>query len=465
LALPNPADGDIAYDLTFKCLRVFTGSKWVCTLTNNSTLSPTLTTIDTPGSIGSDYGFGIAVDANGNVYVTGVYAGTVAFGNTSLTSSGFQDVFIAKYNGAGTLQWVRSAGGPNNDQGLSIAVNTAGNVYITGYYSATATFGNTSVSAVGGNDIFVAQYDNNGNFRWVRSAGGADEDIARGIAADASGNAFITGNFRSTATFGGNTVTSAGGEDIAIAKYDNDGNFQWVYSAGSTGDDRGMGITTDAGGNMFVTGYYLQTITLGATALTSSGGYDIFLAKYNSGGVVQWATTLGGLGHEYGQSVAVSPNGNIAVSGGFQGLTSLSGTTINSEGTRDMFVLKCNSAGGFLWAKTAGGQGYDYSYGVFVDANDQTYVVGCFEATAKFGTVSKIAAGTQDIFVAKYDGAGGLNWVVSAGGTNSDIAMGVAIDPNINIYITGGFNYIAIFGNRTHTSAGSSDIFVGRLDK
>ncbi|WP_428656423.1 SBBP repeat-containing protein [Runella sp.] len=465
LALPNPAEGDLAYDLTFKCLRVFTDNKWVCTLTNNSTLNPIITTIDAPGSTENDYGFGVAVDAGGNVYVTGAYAGTVAFGNTSITSVGSQDIFIAKYNGAGALQWVRSAGGPNGDQGLSIAVNASGNVYITGLYSATATFGNTSVTAAGANDIFVAKYDNNGNFQWVRSAGGTDEDNGRGIAVDAAGNAYITGHFRSTATFGGSPVTSAGGEDIVIAKYDNDGTFQWVYSTGSSSDDRGMGITTDAAGNMFVTGYYLETINLGGTSLTSSGGYDIFLAKYNSGGVVQWAKTLGGLGHEYGQSVAVSPNGNIAVAGGFQGPTSFSGTTINSEGIRDMFVLKCNSAGGFLWAKTGGGTGYDHGYSVFVDANDQTYVTGCFETTGKFGTVSKVAAGSQDIFVAKYSSGGTLQWVVSAGGTGSDIAMGVAIDSNINIYFTGGYSATAIFGNRTHTSAGSSDIFVGRLDK
>ncbi|MFN8347339.1 MAG: SBBP repeat-containing protein [Spirosomataceae bacterium] len=466
LALPNPTEGDIAYDLTFKCLRVFNGNKWVCTLTNNPTLTPAIAAIAAVGSTETDYGFGIAVDANGNVYITGVYTGTAMFGTTSMTSVGNQDIFLAKYNGVGTLQWVRSAGGPNNDQGLSVAVNAAGNVYITGYYNVTASFGTASVSATGNNDIFVAQYDTDGNFQWVRSAGGMEEDMGRGIAVDAAGNAFLTGHFRLTATFDGNSVASIGGEDIFIAKYDNVGSLQWVYSAGSSGDDRGMGITTDVSGNMYITGYYLSTITLGASSLTSSGGYDVFTAKYNSDGAVQWAQTIGGAGHEYGQSIAVGVNGNVAITGGFQGLTSFNGTTLNSEGIRDMFILKYNNAGGFLWVKSAGGTGYDHGYSVFVDADDFTYVAGCFEATAKFGTITKTATGSQDLFVAKYNGGGGaLQWVVPAGGSGSDLAMGIAIDTNTNIYLTGSYHNTAIFGNTPLTSVGNSDIFVGRLEK
>lgn len=468
LALPNPAEGDIAYDLTFKCLRVFNGSKWVCTLTNNPDLTPGITVIASEGGPESDNAQGVTVDAGGNVYITGNFAGTATFGSTAvttITSAGNSDVFIAKYSSSGNLQWVKSAGGPGIDQSQSIAVDVAGNVYITGFYRATATFENLSVTALDRDDIFVVKYDTNGNLQWVRSAGSTLEDNGRGVAVDAGGNVFVTGFYRLTATFGSQSVTSAGGEDIFLAKYDGNGTLLWVRSAGGTGDDRGLDIATDTNGNLYATGQYLETATFDGNSVTSAGGFDIFITKYSSDGIIQWLRTGGGNSHDYGQSIAVSPNGLVAVTGGFQNYATFEGIGVTSAGNFDVFIVKYNSFGSFLWVRSAGGTGYDYGYGIAVDAAENSYITGVFAGSAKFATVTKNSAGNFDLFVAKYAGGGGFQWVQSAGGFNDEIATGIAVDSGNNVFFSGSFNSSSIIGNVTLTSSGNSDIILGRLEK
>lgn len=468
LALSSPAEGDIAYDITFKCLRVFNGHKWVCTITSNPDLTPNITVIASEGGPESDHAQGVAIDASGNVYVVGNFSGTANFGNmavTTITSAGNSDVFIAKYSSTGNLQWVKSAGGTGTDQSQSIAVDATGNVYITGFYRATASFENTSITALDRDDIFVAKYDINGNFQWVKSAGSTLEDSGKGIAVDASGNVFVTGFYKLTATFDNQTVTSVGGEDIFMAKYDGSGNLQWVKSAGGTGDDRGLDIATDSNGNLYVTGHYLETATFGGSSITSTGGFDVFIAKYNGDGVIQWLRTGGGSSHDYGQSIAVSPNGLVAVTGGFQSFATFESNGITSAGNFDVFIAKYNSFGSFLWVRSAGGTGYDYGYGITVDANENSYITGIFAGSAKFGTITKTSAGNFDLFVAKYAGGGGFQWVQSAGGFNDDLATSVAIDSGNNVFFSGSFSFFTIIGNITLTSMGNSDIIIGRLEK
>ena len=141
-----------------------------------------------------------------------------------------------------SFRWVEKSGGPGNDYGYGIAVDGAGNSYVAGSFNGSATFGETSVISQGGADIFIAKYDNGGNLLWVRSAGGATNDAASAVAVDGSGNCYVTGVFQGTATFGNTSLTSAGGPDIFIAKYDSAGNFVWARQAGGSSDDRGYAV-------------------------------------------------------------------------------------------------------------------------------------------------------------------------------------------------------------------------------
>ncbi|MDY6986929.1 MAG: SBBP repeat-containing protein, partial [Thermodesulfobacteriota bacterium] len=213
---------------------------------------------------------------------------------TTLTSAGSYDIFVAKYAPSGALLWAKQAGGTSSAWGDGIATDGSGNSLVTGSFEGTATFGageanETSLTSAGGPDIFVAKYASSGALLWAKQAGGADYDEGEGIAIDGSGNCLVTGFFEGTATFGAGeanetTLTSAGNFDIFVAKYAPSGALLWAKQAGGIYSDQGYGLAIDGSGNCLVTGSFEGTATFGAganqTPLTSAGGDDIFVAKY-----------------------------------------------------------------------------------------------------------------------------------------------------------------------------------------
>jgi uncharacterized protein (AIM24 family) len=464
LALPSPVEGDIVYDTMFKCLRVFNGSKWVCT-NDPAQTTPNMAAIASAGGTSVDVGNGIVVDAAGNVYVAGHYSGTASFGGINITSAGNYDVFVAKYNSSGTIQWVRSAGGTGFDSGTGIALDAAGNVYVTGLYSGTASFGGSNITSAGNYDVFVAKYNSSGTLQWVRSAGGTSVDFGRGITLDATGNVYVTGYYAGTASFGGISRTSAGNYDVFVAKYNSSGTILWVQSAGGAGFDEGKGIALDAAGNVHVTGYYQGTASFGGINITSAGGYDVFVAKYNSSGTILWVRSAGGTLTDESDGIALDAAGNVYMTGNYQGTANFGGISSTSVGNSDVFVAKYNSSGTILWVRSAGGIEYDLDGDIALDAAGNVYVTGHYQGTASFGGISSTSAGILDVFVAKYNSSGTIQWVQSAGGILTDESHSIALDAAGNVYVTGYYQDTASFGGISKTSAGSSDVFVARLDK
>ena len=418
------------------------------------------------GGTNYDYGSGIAVDASGNSYVTGGFEGTATFGSTTLESSGSQDIFVAKLDNRGNWLWAKKAGGTDSDYGYGIAVDASGNSYVIGcFYSATATFGSTTLTGNGINNIFVTKLDSSGNWLWAKNARESPYDYGHGIAVDASGNSYVTGYFSGTATFGSTTLTSSGGADIFVAKLDSSGNWLWANNAGGTSDECGNGIAVDASGNSYVTGYFYDSATFGSTTLTNNGVYDIFIAKLDSSGNWLWAKNAGGSSNDSGNGIAVDASGNSYVTGYFYDSATFGSTTLTNNGVYDIFIAKLDSSGNWLWAKNAGGTYNDCGYGIAVDASGNSYVTGCFCRSATFGSTTLTSNGDYDIFIAKLDNCGNWLWANNAGGTSDDRGTSIAVDASRNSYVTGYFYDSATFGSTTLTSNGGYDtnIFVTKV--
>ena len=293
------------------------------------------------GGISEDNGNSIAVDANGNSYITGEFRDSATFGITTMTSSGENDIFVAKLDINGNWLWVNQAGGISGSYGSSIAVDDNGNSYVTGGFSGSATFGTTKLTSSGKNDIFIAKLNSSGNWLWVKQAGGTSGDIGNSIAVDDNGHSYITGEFRDNATFGTTTLTCSGYDDIFVAKMDSNGNWLWVKQAWGISYDLTNSIAVDTNGNSFVTGNFSGSSTFGTTTLTSSGDYDIFVAKLDSNGNWLWAKQAGGTSSDYTNDIAVDANGNIYVTGEIFEESAIFGTTtLNSSGFIDIFVAK-----------------------------------------------------------------------------------------------------------------------------
>ena len=267
---------------------------------------------------------GVAVDASGSIYSVGLFSGTVTFGSTTFVSDGDRDIFLVKYDNSGGVQWAKRAGGTGADVPNGIAVS-GDDVYITGYMNGTANFntpsapGSNELVPAGSDDVFLAKFDGSGNFQWARRAGGTSSDIANGVSASGSA-VYITGYFSSTANFntpsapGSNEITSVGGTDIFLAKFDDTGAFQWARRAGGSSQDIGYGVA-EAGNDVYVTGYFRNTADFSSnTSLATAGDNDIFLAKYTSTGTLVWARRGGGTLSDISQGVAIS-NSGVCITG------------------------------------------------------------------------------------------------------------------------------------------------------
>jgi hypothetical protein len=204
----------------------------------------------------------------------------------TLSGYGAYDICVTCLDPQGNWLWAAQAGGTGQDHGYRLAVDDAGNSYVTGKFSGTATFGTQTISSLtpGYPDVFVAKLDPDGDWLWVVRAGGADSDSGYGICVRSSGVS-ITGTFSGSASFGSFNLSSGGEMDIFAAKTGPSGNWLWAKRAGGSSADYGKSITTDSGGTSYITGEFRNTASFDAWSVTSSGGHDIFIGKLSPGGV------------------------------------------------------------------------------------------------------------------------------------------------------------------------------------
>jgi len=463
MALPNPQSGDIAYDATFRCLRLYNGSKWVRLMTDVELNTPSMTAWSA-GGVGNESSRSIAVDTLGNVYIAGYISGTTVFGNDTIVSAGLADVFVAKYTKEGVLQWVKHGGGSAYDYANNVKVDRSGNVYITGVFEGTASFDGLSVTVEGNTDIFVIKYNSDGEIQWIKQGKASSYGYSNALAIDKNNDLYVTGCFLLSANFGNGIINSTGGYDIFIVKYNGAGEVKSVLKAGGALHDIAYGIAVDSAGFVYITGYFHTSANFGAINVTSAGDDDIFIAKYDpSFSTWAWVAKGGGVGHESGTDLAVDKNGNVYVTGVFDGNISFSGTALSSKGENDIFMAKYNSAGTLLWAKSAGGAGGERAAGLALDARDNIYITGFFNSIVYFDHISLISAGISDTFIAKYSTTGALQWVQRIGSISHDEGKDIAIDANKNIFITGFFKDTNLFGSTPITSVGDTDIYIARI--
>lgn len=332
------------------------------------------------------------------------------------------------------VQWTRLLGTTAYEVGYGVAVDTVGNPYIVG-----RTHGALGGASAGISDAFVAGYDSAGTQSWVRQFGTTASEIGRGIAADTTGNLFIAGD--TLGTLGG---ANAGGNDAYVAQYSTGGTAGWIRQVGTSAVDMGVGVATDAAGNIFITGY-----TKGAMGGPNAGREDAFVIKYDPAGTLAWTRQLGTTQDDDAYAVATDAAGNIFVTG--RTLGSLDGT---NAGANDAFVAKYDAAGTLAWTRQLGTSLDEYSLGVATDLSGNLFITGY---TA--GSLDGINAGSHDAFLAKYDAAGNLAWTRQLGTSAGDYAQGVATDAHGNVFITG---YTG--GTLGGASAGGDDVFVAKYD-
>ena len=412
----------------------------------------------------SSEGISIALDSKGNSYVTGNFGGTVTFGKTKLNSAGKYDIFIAKYDPDGNCLWAKQAGGSGLDFGKGIAVDPTGDLYVAGTFRDTASFGTIKLIGYGNDDIFIAKYDNGGNCLWAEKAGGINQDDCLGISIDKNGNSYITGYFQDTASFGPVKVTGTAKREIFIAKYDPRGKCVWLKETGGGDQSIGQSISVDVSGYIYVTGNFEGFVKFGAFQLNGNGMTDIFIAKFDPSGNCIWVEQGGAKNQDVGYSIAVDKSGSSYVTGLFQGPAHIAEHQLNGFGKEDVFIAKLDSNGKIIWAKDAGGRSVEYGRGIAIDSKGNSYITGNFQRTVEFDTFHLSASAGIQIFTAMYDQSGKCLWVNQAGNNYYNWGNSIAVDSKGNSYVTGLFQGVASFGTIKLSGADKFNSFIAKYD-
>jgi LPXTG-motif cell wall-anchored protein len=449
------------------------------------------------GGTGWDETVTPTVDDDGNVYITGDFEGTADFdpgaGFDNRTSNGSSDIFLTKINADGSYGWTKTFGGTGTEYSGYIALDNAGNIYLSNQFSSTVDFdsgvGVDNHTSNGSRDLSLTKLNTDGSYGWTKTMGGTGIEYSYDIFFDGQGSIYLTGNFNSTTMdfnpdAGIDTHTSAGNYDIYVIKFNADGSYGWAKTMGGTGADALYASTFDSQNNIFLTGSFSSTVDFdpggGTDNHTSLGGRDIYVTKLNSDGSYGWTKTMGGTADDHGYSIAVDSQDNILFSGGYRNTVDFDTSVVNdirtSNGAFDIFLSKLNSDGSYGWTKTMGGTGWDYTNikSLALDSRGNIYLTGYFDSTALdfdpgVGTDNKTSDNSGDVFLTKFNSDGSYSSTQTYGGTGYDdnYSGGLAIDSLDNLYITGMFASTVDFnpyaGTDNHTSNGSDDIFLTKL--
>ena len=417
--------GQFEYDCNFGPKTVSTaGQHDIFVAKYNS--SGTLIWVKRAGSTDGDAGHGIGLDAQRNIYTTGEFEKTCYFSVTdSVTVGGtnINNIYISKYDNNGNLVWLRSVVSNGDGRGRALACDTAGNIYFTGSFARNANFGGINISYYGYADAFLAKYNKDGNAVWVRKSGGTSDDKGKGVALDNFGNVFLCATFTNTANISGHFLSASGLYDSYIVKYDTSGNYIWAVKAGGTDTTKMAGITTDSDGNAYVTGYFIDSATFGTTTLISQGSYDFFIAKYNANGEFVWAKRGGGSYEDFGQGISYDSRRNlIYVTGQFDYMATFDGMPVSSVGNRDVFVSCWDTSGSIQWINTGGGAKRDAGFCVTQDTLGNVFASGFVDEGGTFGNQSIVGDTLADIFVTKISPPLTAQPTVSSSGISSSIS-------------------------------------------
>lgn len=450
------------------------------------------------GGAGTDFSVNMRVATSGNVYAVGLFSGTIDAdpgpGVSNLTSTGGTDYFLTKFDSSGNFVWAKDflATATTSRASYSISIDSSENIYLSGYFRLATDFdpgpGTTSITSVGGNDMYILKLDSSGNLVWVKTIGSGGHDFAYSVINDSSGNVYVTGGFTGTVDFdpgaGTANLTSAGGIDAFLLKLDSSGGYVWAKSIGGSGDDYGQSITRDTAGNFIIGGFFSNTADFdpdgGVFNMTSAGGRDAFVVKLDPSLTFIWAKSLGGTTNDVAQSIIVDPGtGDIYIKGEFSGTADLdpglNTYNITSINATDIFLTKLDSSGSFMWAKSIAGVAFGSLWGspIVLDAYGYLYVAGGFTNTVDFNRgnaeiQNKSSAGIDDIFLLKLNPSGGFVWVKTMGSTGEEGAYAVAVDSLNNLYLSGYYSSATDLDPgpvvATVNSIGGYDMFVARYN-
>ena len=391
--------------------------------------------------------YGITVDEFDNSYTIGQYVNTIDIDGTMFTSEGLQDEIIVKYDANGNVLWATSIGGTQSDWAGEIVYDGVGNVWVTGQFSGTMNAGTQSILTNGNEDAYLVKIDAaTGTPLYASNGGGSSaNDDGNAIASDGMGNIFVIGDAASTNfDWGGLTMSASGSNDVFIIKFDNSGTPQWLSKCTGGSSEFTYAGTADAAGNVYVCAVTLSgTLSVNGNAM-ATGSNNHFVTKFDANGNEVWTNLYEGGGNPYDMTVDDWGNVYFTQAGGPGTYGPIVITA--SNGGSDALLGKINPDGTWAWVKLYGGIGQEEGLGVDCDAEGNIFLTGTFEGNITFGTVNLSSNSLKKAFYAKIDSSGTVVWALnSKGGVGSHYTYGVHATSGDDVWFSGfGSDHIVI---------------------
>jgi dienelactone hydrolase len=409
---------------------------------------------------------GVSTDREGGVFFCGSFFGKCSVGGQERSSAGAADVLIGRLNGGGGVAWLKGFGARGTDIAPDIATDSRGNCAVTGMCSSETRFDSSTVTTMGGSDAFTAKLDKHGAVLWVRTVGGPQADCGNEICADRDDNVLVVGNTYGGMKAGAKEWPHAGGMDCFVLKYSAAGELLWSVPIKGAGNEQGRGITTDAGGNVLVAGEFTGTIHIEDSALTAASGQrDIFVVRLSPAGRLLWAKRFGAGGDDYARGVGCDGSGNIWVTGVFSGQVSFGQETLQAGGGENLFLLKLSPAGDVVWVRGMTGSGQGHGCEIEVTADGCAVLSG--DVMGSLSIVGKTieTASRREVFVARFDAGGRLDWVKPIHGTGAAANFAIALDPSGRVTVAGSFTGTLEADDRQLKSGAEMESFVIAMER
>lgn len=421
------------------------------------------------GGAGIDRANAICRDNSGNSYLTGTFNGTVTFGSQDpLISSGGSDIFIAKYNSLGMLQWAKKAGSNSDDKGLDIKIDKQGNILVLGWYEANISFESTQLTTSDGAKSFIAKYNNNGQLIWAKKLGG----YARSFSVDEANNIFIAASYSGNVKVENSSITSAGNEDIWFGKFNTDGNLSWIHRIyGNNGNENPISLAVSHDNKILLTGRITGMCYFAEDEyISNSGGSsneDMFLVKYDTSGVFEWSRQFpASISQESASnSLMVNSSGDIIIAGIFSGNLNIGTSLISSTGSTDAFVAKLSSdANTVFWLNKMGTTSADGAFGVGVDASKNVFITGFYGDSITINNILVPKPSISGAFIAKYNNSGDFQWIKPVVGSGAAYGTGICVNSDGSAQFCGCYTNDANFHGITVNGGDNFDVFVAKSE-
>lgn len=390
----------------------------------------------------------IATAADGTLVAAGEFIDNAQFGDHELSAVGGTDIYLTRFSAEGNVLWAIAEGANNNEYIREIAIAANGNILISGLFYNQTVIGGVTLNSLGGQDCFVASYSADGNFQWIKQIGSAKTDYLTALAVGPDGSLLVGGYFYDDLQLEEVSLQSSGAADVFLAKYTQDGDLCWAQSQGGSAGDLLESLSVDVDGNIFYTGTFYSSTQIGNSQLNTGFPNGYYVARFTPDGSFDWVRMIDESFSSQSIYCHAGRDNSLFVAGNFSDTLVINNQQfVAGGGNQDVFVTRIDVDGNFLWTMNGTSSANNDLKDLSVDAANNIILTGHYMADIRFGKhllSYTLCCGSTEIFLVKFNAQGASVWASQVTGERSEVFALDAFGVN-RFYFAGAFTTELVF--------------------